>query len=1020
MYGFGIRSSLPGAAGNGTGAAAAVLDEDADREVPAAPDAVDGRVARAYVCDNSVLGAREPGITFRFTKASQDRDVIGAVAPWGSTVWGVDEGDGWLSVGDRFLPMTYMHARILVPAEEALIAEAPTVLEIGDFDGDVRNAFLRVGAEQPLVSLRTQVPAPLISRRESRPAAELEAGLELCRDPRMPERFLCDNSALQAHADGIAYRFSKDMQDRDLASPLTPWGSSVEGVDEGDGWVKVGYRYLPIAVNGATVLVRQESAGSAVPSAGPSSGGRVRRVRPRDHYAALGVGRLATCEEISQAFRATSVQWHPDKMPVDADEAVRAAASERMAELSAAHHVLSDAGRRWEYDRRLPPERGEVTAAAAAAATAAVLPTGLLSSLDPDPSADCDFDFSGGGRPFRMARGRAARVRGGRDGIRLARAQLRGKDIIELVDKSGLLVHAGPLSPFGALGIAGLLAHADVRPRLRDFAVERVREMARTSYGLWGASGFRYAALGAGELLFHLELLERVRASGVPVAQICLTDLQYLQPTGAVRQALREFADWQRASAQLSQQPPAELLVFGSVEDFRAASAQGGRAAGCHLLLDCAAPLDGTEAQADPSELNGRALGALALASGGLLVRLTRDAADAWVKSGPGAENMEALQDPLLSACSSAVSDLDVRFWAQLRADAREEALRAQLARELQLEKERREQDEADRHRAALRREQVERQSRMHDHPLAKVGTLTWVPTKQWRCDCCGSSSVVTDMVRFRCSRGCNVDLCDKCYSTDAAALAEEQTLRVEAAGHAPLLAAETSAGEPPLSLAQQRARARLRARQEAAAAAPHFGAPLPGLAPAADGVAAERSLAAPVLASSVGLSQASRAGGHAALAAIASVGGAVAPRSGRSAAAAPRRAVPRRAVESASLGTVRALDAWPTLDAGGPDMELRKRAQAEGGHVWRVVHGPHVAVRIERKNTAKTLCLLYPGEEVLAESDSDSLPGAAGVPLWLRLSGLPGRLDARIVDGAAWILVDNGDLGLGRLLEPI
>src|SRR3989442_6493407 len=66
----------------------------------------------------------------------------------------------------------------------------------------------------------------------------------------------------------------------------------------------------------------------------------------RDYYEVLAVSRDATEEEIKKAYRKLAVRYHPDKNPDD-----RRAAEERFKELSEAYQVLSDPGRRAQYDR---------------------------------------------------------------------------------------------------------------------------------------------------------------------------------------------------------------------------------------------------------------------------------------------------------------------------------------------------------------------------------------------------------------------------------------------------------------------------------------------------------------------------------------------------------------------------------------------------------------------------------------------------------------------------------------------
>eukprot|EP00930_Biecheleria_cincta_P035277 TRINITY_DN24266_c0_g1_i1.p1 TRINITY_DN24266_c0_g1~~TRINITY_DN24266_c0_g1_i1.p1 ORF type:complete len:235 (+),score=55.48 TRINITY_DN24266_c0_g1_i1:57-707(+) len=64
-----------------------------------------------------------------------------------------------------------------------------------------------------------------------------------------------DNTRLNSQTDGILYRFSKDLQDFD-EELLAEWDSTVTGIDEGDGWLHVGGRYLPLQIRGVQVLLR--------------------------------------------------------------------------------------------------------------------------------------------------------------------------------------------------------------------------------------------------------------------------------------------------------------------------------------------------------------------------------------------------------------------------------------------------------------------------------------------------------------------------------------------------------------------------------------------------------------------------------------------------------------------------------------------------------------------------------------------------------------------------------------------
>src|ERR1700712_5734455 len=64
----------------------------------------------------------------------------------------------------------------------------------------------------------------------------------------------------------------------------------------------------------------------------------------KDYYAALGVAKDASAAEIKKAYRKLARELHPDKNPDDAK------AEARFKDVSEAYDVLSDDGRRKEYD----------------------------------------------------------------------------------------------------------------------------------------------------------------------------------------------------------------------------------------------------------------------------------------------------------------------------------------------------------------------------------------------------------------------------------------------------------------------------------------------------------------------------------------------------------------------------------------------------------------------------------------------------------------------------------------------
>jgi curved DNA-binding protein CbpA len=84
----------------------------------------------------------------------------------------------------------------------------------------------------------------------------------------------------------------------------------------------------------------------------------------KNYYELLEIAPSAPADEVKRSFRAQIARYHPDKVQHLGKE-FQAMAADRAAELTEAYRILSDAGRRAEYDRAFE-EAGGATAQAAA------------------------------------------------------------------------------------------------------------------------------------------------------------------------------------------------------------------------------------------------------------------------------------------------------------------------------------------------------------------------------------------------------------------------------------------------------------------------------------------------------------------------------------------------------------------------------------------------------------------------------------------------------------------------------
>lgn len=116
------------------------------------------------------------------------------------------------------------------------------------------------GSEEANIEDLMQLIASPHGSLEAWDDAEYQCGLHLDqhRARTLETEYLVDNSKLKAMTIGLAYRYSKHAQDRNHDIPGPFWGTTVMGIDQGDGWLKVGEHFLPAELEGAQVLAACE------------------------------------------------------------------------------------------------------------------------------------------------------------------------------------------------------------------------------------------------------------------------------------------------------------------------------------------------------------------------------------------------------------------------------------------------------------------------------------------------------------------------------------------------------------------------------------------------------------------------------------------------------------------------------------------------------------------------------------------------------------------------------------------
>ena len=104
----------------------------------------------------------------------------------------------------------------------------------------------------------------------------------------------------------------------------------------------------------------------------------------KNYYELLEIPPTSTADEVKRAFRQQIARYHPDKVQHLGKE-FQDMAADRAAELTEAYRILSDEGRRGEYDRAVADAGGQVSRAAPEPAQQAGSPQPAAEPSGPPP-----------------------------------------------------------------------------------------------------------------------------------------------------------------------------------------------------------------------------------------------------------------------------------------------------------------------------------------------------------------------------------------------------------------------------------------------------------------------------------------------------------------------------------------------------------------------------------------------------------------------------------------------------------
>mmetsp|Transcript_23794 Transcript_23794/g.74877 ORF Transcript_23794/g.74877 Transcript_23794/m.74877 type:complete len:229 (+) Transcript_23794:130-816(+) len=138
--------------------------------------------------------------------------------------------------------------------------------------------------------------------------------VERGRDAAPVQEYVVSKGSFQTDASGLGYRWTKTIEDKVGEDCFAEWGSRVCGTEEGDGWLKVGAKYLPMSMEGMPVVHLQET--QSYGSLGQCTWGRCEvpwQRRERIWHPVLGEVTLRHGFCDTQKLRSQSSHWARDE-----------------------------------------------------------------------------------------------------------------------------------------------------------------------------------------------------------------------------------------------------------------------------------------------------------------------------------------------------------------------------------------------------------------------------------------------------------------------------------------------------------------------------------------------------------------------------------------------------------------------------------------------------------------------------------------------------------------------------------